>query len=47
VIPQNPFLAAALAAASKGLHVFLLAPDSKVPAIRDWENAATTDYAQI
>lgn len=37
-------LASALSLAARGLHVFPLAPGSKVPALRrDWENRATTD----
>jgi hypothetical protein len=41
-------LETALTLAARGLHVFPLAPDSKVPALRrDWENRATTDPATL
>ncbi|MBW0134972.1 bifunctional DNA primase/polymerase [Pseudonocardia abyssalis] len=33
--------------ARRGWHVFPVHPRSKVPAIRDWENTATTDLDQI
>lgn len=38
---------AALGAAREGLHVFPLQPRSKLPAVRDWERAATRDPEQI
>ncbi|GAA0668319.1 hypothetical protein GCM10009535_55240 [Streptomyces thermocarboxydovorans] len=40
-------LAAALDAASRGWHVFPLIPGDKRPAVRDWENRATTDAKRI
>lgn len=40
-------LAAALDAASRGWHVFPLIPGDKRPAVRDWENRATTDAERI
>ncbi|UQA93100.1 bifunctional DNA primase/polymerase [Streptomyces halobius] len=40
-------LAAALAAASHGWHVFPLVPADKRPAIADWEQHATTDRERI
>ena len=41
---RGALLDSALTLADRGLHVFPLAPDSKVPALRrDWENRATTD----
>ncbi|MEH1017913.1 bifunctional DNA primase/polymerase [Micromonospora sp. CPCC 206060] len=40
-------MAVALAAAERGWHVFPLRPDDKRPAVRDWENRATTDPARI
>jgi Bifunctional DNA primase/polymerase, N-terminal. len=44
---RNPFLAAALTAAARGWAVFPLVPGEKIPAIRDWEQRATTDQQQI
>ena len=38
---------AALCAAAAGWAVFPVRPGAKVPAISDWENAATTDAGQI
>jgi hypothetical protein len=38
---------AALGAAREGMHVFPLQPRSKLPAVRDWERAATRDPEQI
>ncbi|MER7660694.1 bifunctional DNA primase/polymerase [Streptomyces sp. NPDC096193] len=40
-------LRAALDAAARGWHVFPLIPDSKRPAVRDWENRASTDRERI
>lgn len=40
-------LNAALAAADQGQHVFPLRPDTKRPAISDWEHRATTDCSRI
>lgn len=40
-------LAAALDAAARGWHVFPLIPGDKRPAVRDWENRATTDPERI
>ncbi|MFC8822575.1 bifunctional DNA primase/polymerase [Streptomyces rochei] len=40
-------LTAALDAASRGWHVFPLIPGDKRPAIRDWEQRATTDPHRI
>jgi len=44
---RNPFLTAALSAADRGWFVFPLVPGGKVPAIRNWEQRATTDRRQI
>lgn len=46
-MPDNPFLAAALAAAERGWSVFPLVPGGKVPAVRSWEDRSTTDRRQI
>jgi hypothetical protein len=46
-ISRNPFLTAALTAADRGWFVFPLVPGGKVPAIRKWEQRATTDRRQI
>lgn len=43
----NHFRGAALVAARRGWSVFPLRPNSKVPAIKRWEQRATTDEAQI
>jgi hypothetical protein len=43
----NPLLAAALAYAGRGWHVFPLRGGCKRPAVRDWEHRATTDPARI
>ena len=40
-------LRAALDAAARGWHVFPLIPGSKRPAVRDWENRASTDLERI
>jgi hypothetical protein len=40
-------LAAALAHARRGWHVFPLRPGDKRPAVRDWETRATTDPDRI
>ncbi|WEO95302.1 bifunctional DNA primase/polymerase [Streptomyces sp. FXJ1.172] len=40
-------LVSALDAASRGWHVFPLIPGDKRPAVRDWENRATTDRERI
>lgn len=44
---RSPFLGAALAAAGRGWSVFPLVPAGKTPAIREWEQRATTDRRQI
>ncbi|MEV0645530.1 bifunctional DNA primase/polymerase [Phytomonospora sp. NPDC050363] len=44
---MSDHLAAALAAAERGWHVFPLKPGEKRPAVRDWENRATIDAARI
>lgn len=47
-MPANaPLLAEALDAAARGWHVFPLRPNDKRPAIRAWEQRATTDPARI
>ncbi|MCF2533716.1 bifunctional DNA primase/polymerase [Yinghuangia sp. KLBMP8922] len=43
----NPLQTAALVYASRGWHVFPLIPGDKRPAVRDWENKATTNQARI
>ncbi|RLK58447.1 bifunctional DNA primase/polymerase [Actinokineospora cianjurensis] len=43
----RPRLEAALAAARRGWPVFPLYPFSKRPAVKDWENRATRDEAEI
>jgi Bifunctional DNA primase/polymerase, N-terminal len=43
----NPLLGAALDAADRGWHVFPLVRAGKVPALRDWEQRATTDKRRI
>jgi hypothetical protein len=47
VMACNRFLAAALAAADRGWSVFPLATAGKTPAVREWEERATTDRRQI
>ncbi|MDI1466273.1 bifunctional DNA primase/polymerase, partial [Catellatospora sp. KI3] len=44
---MNDFMAAALAAARKGWHVFPLIPGAKEPAVSRWEQRATTDPDRI
>ena len=44
---SNDLLTRALAAASRGWHVFPLRPDDKRPAVRDWETRATVDSDRI
>ena len=44
---SGSLVAAALAAAAGGFHVFPVWPLSKVPAVEDWEHAATRDPARI
>ncbi|MFD7986854.1 bifunctional DNA primase/polymerase [Kitasatospora indigofera] len=44
---QPALLAAALAAAERGWHVFPLTPNTKRPAVHGWEQRATTDPARI
>ena len=44
---SNKFRQAALAAARRGWHVFPCHPESKRPAIKQWEQQATTDEQQI
>jgi hypothetical protein len=43
----RPLLAAALAAAQRGWPVFPLHPGGKVPAIKHWEDQATTEPEQL
>jgi len=43
----NPLMAAALAAAERGWHVFPLIPRGKRPAVKQWEERATTDPDRI
>ncbi|MHA6783174.1 bifunctional DNA primase/polymerase [Pseudonocardia saturnea] len=43
----NPLLGAALDAADRGWHVFPLVRAGKVPALRNWEQRATTGKRQI
>ncbi|WP_109529291.1 MULTISPECIES: bifunctional DNA primase/polymerase [Nocardia] len=42
-----PTVRAALTSAARGFHVFPLHAGSKVPAVENWENAATLDPARI
>jgi hypothetical protein len=44
---SNKFRQAALAAARRGWHVFPCHPESKRPAIKQWEQQATIDEQQI
>ncbi|WP_370964916.1 bifunctional DNA primase/polymerase [Amycolatopsis sp. cg9] len=44
---DNPFRTAALDAAHRGWPVFPLQPNSKIPAIKRWEQRATTDSETI
>src|SRR6266542_6483026 len=44
---SNQFRQAALAAARRGWHVFPCHPESKRPAIKQWEQQATIDEQQI
>lgn len=44
---RSPLLIAALTAAKRGWFVFPLVPGGKTPALRDWEQRATTDRRQI
>jgi hypothetical protein len=43
----NDLMKYALHLAGKGWHVFPVAPDSKVPAVKEWEQRATTDPDRI
>ncbi|MCA1196298.1 bifunctional DNA primase/polymerase, partial [Saccharopolyspora sp. 6V] len=43
----NHFRQSALDAARQGWHVFPLHENSKIPAIKKWEQRPTTDEAQI
>jgi len=43
----SPQLGAALAAAERGWPVFPIHQNGKYPAVKDWENRATTDPAQL
>ncbi|MDX2974269.1 bifunctional DNA primase/polymerase [Kribbella solani] len=44
---MNVPLAAALAASERGWHVFPLLPNTKQPAVKDWEKRATTNTGRI
>ncbi|MDI5967157.1 bifunctional DNA primase/polymerase [Streptantibioticus silvisoli] len=44
---RSALLNGALGAAARGWHVFPLTPAAKRPAVRDWENRATTDPDRI
>jgi len=46
-MPESDLLAAALAHAARGWHVFPLRPGDKRPAVRAWETRATTDPGRI
>jgi hypothetical protein len=46
-LPGNDLLTTALSHAERGWHVFPLRPDDKRPAVRDWEQRATTDPDRI
>jgi hypothetical protein len=43
----NDLMTHALTLADRDWHVFPVAPDAKVPAVKDWENRATTDPDRI
>lgn len=45
--PPGPLARAALDAAARGWPVFPVRPRAKIPAVTDWENAATTDPDRI
>jgi len=47
VTGRDPLLSAALVAAGRGWSVFPLVPGEKTPAVRGWEQRATTDRRQI
>jgi hypothetical protein len=47
LMSYNEFRAAALVAAERGWPVFPLRPNSKLPAIKQWGQQATTDESQI
>lgn len=44
---QTPYLTAALAAAARGWQVFPVVPAGKTPAIKGWQQLATSDEQQI
>lgn len=44
---QNPYLTAALAAAARGWRVFPVVPAGKTPAIKGWQQQATSNQRQI
>jgi hypothetical protein len=47
MMTTTPLLSAALEAAQRGWHVFPLAPGTKRPAVRGWEQRATSDPGRI